>query len=70
MRARINANRVDVSAIGKEIQNKVDRQREVKRELLTAICKRDNVRYSEAKAILKQGVAWSLIAFELGMINK
>jgi hypothetical protein len=70
MRARINANRIDISTVVKEIKQKESRYREVKDELLKEICKRDNVRISEAKKILKQGVAWSLLVFEIGMLNK
>ena len=68
MRKRINPNKVNIEQVGKELDDKIKRVQSVKQELIKDIAKSRNVRFSEAKTILKNGVTLSLIAFEMQQI--
>ena len=68
MRKRINPNKVNIEQVGKELDDKIKRVQSVKQELIKDIAKSRNVRFSEAKTILKNGVTLSLMAFEMQQI--
>ncbi len=68
MRKRIT-NKVDVNAIGIELQKKTDRRREVFRDALINICTRDNVNFRQAKNTLRMELKWACVKREVGMLG-
>jgi hypothetical protein len=68
MRKRITK-KVDVNAIGIELQKKTDRRREVFRDALINICTRDNVNFRQAKNTLRLELKWACVKREVGMLG-
>lgn len=68
MRKRITT-KVDVNAIGIELQKKTDRRREVFRVALRDICTRDNVNFRQAKNTLRMELKWACVKREVGMLG-
>lgn len=67
MRARIKV-KVDVEAIGLELQKKEVRRRELITERLKEIISENNITYQEAKKVLKNNLKWSCMAREMRMV--
>lgn len=66
MRKRITTKvKVDINAIGMELQKKSERRKEVFRDALREICNRDSVSIREAKIVLRKELKWACIKREI-----